>query len=1791
MDLQPIFELARQWVDRLDNYYVNDVVTDSWGWTSGDFENWNKNIKLDSGNPLTGNGYPLLWTPEMNHHSGPILWYASSAAETNTSLSGINGNIGFGYSLARGNSSQPAVRIVSPIELSPLSGLSTASAVAFSAADNSPIVRVEFLVDGAIVSQDTSSPFQGQWDTRAYLNGNHVLKAISIDAAGRSASDEIVVTVFNGLFGLTGPAISGSGNSRTFGVTYSHSSGTAPSYVRVVIPGQGTFDMAAVNPGDLNYADGKAYTYSRSFADGTYSYHFEAAAGGPPTGTSSQSFTVSTTASQLSLAATPNPVSEFSTTEVLATVRDAGGNVMAGRRVVFSTFFEGDFSGGNVAMNVSDTDANGVARVNFTPRASGNANVTATVQDSGLARTLSIGVNANTNIQISLGIAYQDGTATSSRYELNAFITQNGVPVPDGTAVSWTPAPTIGTLQNPEVFTQAGGAETDLITTQSGNAILSVTVSGTTKSISAFLHVGPPPAFGKFKTLPLVLPLESGGQTGWLASDNVLAVPNGNFVNFWNYATNTTYPSAFLTRAVNSGRSSPDGTKFLVGQSSGEFSVLAPDGSVLNNFDPGALFEINSASWVGDNTYFIGTRWTTQSTTNAIVSSRNSSGGEIRRFDVSAFWNATSGMGTVRSVAAYNGTPRMLAAGSHNGYLKVWNETGGELYAEANLSGQVPGDKICDMAFSPDGTRLVVVGEGFGWIYNTGVWGPSKQAIASLPVSETWSVCFVPLSTGLKFAVGRDDAKVSVYDMNGVLEKQATTSGRCAGVAWNPTYKILAASTEGGTDLFNLGDDFQGPVVNASAPSSVPFGTVSANLGGSISDPAGLENALIQVNADPPVSLLPLGVGGTFNVNATLAVGNNTIAISATDRLGNSTTLQLDLFRHPDTTPPSVSNFSTSSPPLMAGAAVILAVNATDFETGVASIQVLIQRPDENVVATVPLADDGLGPDLVAGDGFYSGVWDSTGQTEGAYWVDVVATDVAANAANVENAASFILNDLPVVSVLEHAPASPTDTQSVLISAAVNDSSGLGAVTALFSTGGPFSPVAMTFNPGTSRFEALLPPQSAGLVRYKVQAVDVLTNLLETGFQTYTVVDASPPVFYGLGLSPLNLTEDSLGALKVAALVLDPGGSGLAVPQIQFKRGTADAGFGAWQDMTFVSGKWEFDIPHPPGTWDAVRGQTLEYRMRASDVAGNMGSSGDLAELVDSINDVPVAAEGALSVTEDSSGGGTMGAVDADGDALSYAVATNGAKGTVTLLNAIAGTYSYVPQPNAYGTDVFTFTASDGLSTSLPVTITVTITPVNDSPLAVNGTLNVQEDVPQSGTLSAVEVDGQAVTFALGANGARGTAVITNPTTGAFTYTPAPGETGSDSFTFTASDGLSSSNVGTISVTILPTPVAPVITSTASTSAQWGRPYAYDVEATGTPAPTFSLLVAPSGMTIQTSSGVIAWTPMSSQSGSHTVSVRAQNGVEPAFTQTFTLAVSAPSLGVNDAFADAIVLSGFAESTAGSNAGAAKEAGEPNHAGQSGGASVWWVWVAPTTGRATIDTFGSSFNTVLAVYTGADLNTLVPLVSNDDSGGSQSEVTFATIAGVTYYIAVDGVAGASGDIQLHLSTTVAATDAFASAQILEGLGPRGEGTNVGATTEAGELSVGAGHSVWWRWVAPSSGSFTFSTAGSDFDTVMVAFTGGSVAALTEIARNDNAAGGDSTSSMTFEAVAGTTYAILVDGAGGATGTILLDVAPSPSPLPGGGGGGGGCGLTGVDALLLLWLVRRNGRRGRAYSRR
>lgn len=188
-----------------------------------------------------------------------------------------------------------------------------------------------------------------------------------------------------------------------------------------------------------------------------------------------------------------------------------------------------------------------------------------------------------------------------------------------------------------------------------------------------------------------------------------------------------------------------------------------------------------------------------------------------------------------------------------------------------------------------------------------------------------------------------------------------------------------------------------------------------------------------------------------------------------------------------------------------------------------------------------------------------------------------------------------------------------------------------------------------------------------------------------------------------------------------------------------------------------------------------------------------------------SVNTPPVAADQTLVVDEDTMWAEQASATDADSDPLTYALGTAPAHGAVTL-NA-DGTFIYTPALNYNGPDSFTFTVSDGRGGTDEGTVSITVNPVNDAPVAVDdaysGSAGSPLNVAAPGVLdNDSDADGDPLTAIQLSWPANGT--LTFNADGSFTYTPMAGWSGADSFTYHASDGLRASEITTVTLTITP---------------------------------------------------------------------------------------------------------------------------------------------------------------------------------------------------------------------------------------------------------------------------------------------------------------------------------------------------------------------------------------------------
>jgi alpha-tubulin suppressor-like RCC1 family protein len=256
---------------------------------------------------------------------------------------------------------------------------------------------------------------------------------------------------------------------------------------------------------------------------------------------------------------------------------------------------------------------------------------------------------------------------------------------------------------------------------------------------------------------------------------------------------------------------------------------------------------------------------------------------------------------------------------------------------------------------------------------------------------------------------------------------------------------------------------------------------------------------------------------------------------------------------------------------------------------------------------------------------------------------------------------------------------------------------------------------------------------------------------------------------------------------------------------------------------------------------------------------------------------------------------------------------------------------------------------------------------------------------------------------------------IAHATNSFFEITPAQGgDAGLYSVTVSNATGAVTSRVATL--TVLTPPALDRVP--VDVTAQQGTKVTFEVQASGTAPLQYQWRKNGVNIFGETNDTLVIPSVQVSDGGSCSVVVA--NRVGAVTSDPVILLVVVPSLGpAGDDFAHPTVITGTNDLLWATNLLATREPGEPYHAGKFGSNSVWYRWEAPTNGIATFRTIGSTFDTLLGIYTGADVSSLVPVASDEDRGGYlTSQLRFNALAGTNYAIAVDGFVGGAGDFIL-----------------------------------------------------------------------------------------------------------------------------------------------------------------------------
>ena len=231
-----------------------------------------------------------------------------------------------------------------------------------------------------------------------------------------------------------------------------------------------------------------------------------------------------------------------------------------------------------------------------------------------------------------------------------------------------------------------------------------------------------------------------------------------------------------------------------------------------------------------------------------------------------------------------------------------------------------------------------------------------------------------------------------------------------------------------------------------------------------------------------------------------------------------------------------------------------------------------------------------------------------------------------------------------------------------------------------------------------------------------------------------------------------------------------------------------------------TSGSYSASLPVSASVTNAtvtnlLGGQTYYFAVTASNTAGlQSANSSEVSYTVPASNTAPLATGQSVTTAEDTARAITLAGSDPDGNPLTYTVVTSPSHGA---LSGTVPNVTFTPAANYTGSDSFTFRANDGLMNSATATVLITVTAMNDAPVAFAQSVTTSAGTAMPITLTGTDADGGSLTYTIVTPPLQGTLSGIAPN---LIYTPAAA--GSGSFTFRVNDGTASSAPATVAITV-----------------------------------------------------------------------------------------------------------------------------------------------------------------------------------------------------------------------------------------------------------------------------------------------------------------------------------------------------------------------------------------------------
>lgn len=376
-----------------------------------------------------------------------------------------------------------------------------------------------------------------------------------------------------------------------------------------------------------------------------------------------------------------------------------------------------------------------------------------------------------------------------------------------------------------------------------------------------------------------------------------------------------------------------------------------------------------------------------------------------------------------------------------------------------------------------------------------------------------------------------------------------------------------------------------------------------------------------------------------------------------------------------------------------------------------------------------------------------------------------------------------------------------------------------------------------------------------------------------------TVTNAAPVTSLDTYATPKNV--DLAGAAGVLANDVDPDGDPMTATVVS-PPATGTLSLAADGSFTFV----------PAAGWTG----TVTFVYAASDGLASATASATIVVT----NSTPIAVADTVTVARNgtllvAAPGVLANDQDENGDALSATLVGAPALGSLSF--APDGSYTYVPVPGAVGTDSFTYVVSDGSATSSPATVSIEI--VNTPPVVVSSAHTVVHDralavgAPDGALAGAGDADGDALTASLVSGPSFGS--LTFSPDGSFSYDPLPGYTGTDTFDFSASDGVTASTatVSLIVVNSAPTASADAYTMSEGDTLSIAAPgvLANDADADGDSLIAVIATTPSNGVVVLAADGGLVYVPNPGFAGTDRFTYRASDLIAQSAPARVTISV------------------------------------------------------------------------------------------------------------------------------------------------------------------------------------------------------------------------------------------------------------------------------------------------------------